>query len=58
VALLEQARAYNHVHAITGVRLYQNGRFVQFLEEAAAVQALYARIQVDPRHQQVVLGHQ
>jgi len=30
---------------------------VQFLEEAA-VQALYARSQVDPRHQQVVLGHQ
>jgi len=54
-ALLEQSRAYNAQHQITGLLLYSDGWFVQLVEGAeAAVRALYARIQADPRHTQVV----
>jgi hypothetical protein len=54
-ALLEQARPYNAHHQITGLLLYSEGHFVQLFEgEQAVVRALYARIQADPRHTQVV----
>ena len=59
IELLTQARTHNQQHAITGVLLHQDGRFVQFLEgDASAVQALYARIEQDSRHHHVVLVHQ
>jgi hypothetical protein len=54
-ALLAQAEDYNARHQITGLLLYSAGRYVQVLEGAQAdVQALYARIRRDPRHEQVV----
>jgi hypothetical protein len=54
-ALLEYARACNAQEHITGLLLYCDQEFVQVLEgPAAAVRALYARIQADTRHTQVV----
>jgi hypothetical protein len=54
-ALLRQSRAYNAQHGITGLLLYSSGRYVQVLEgPQSVVRALYARIQRDPRHEQVV----
>jgi hypothetical protein len=54
-ALLEQSRTYNAQHQITGLLLYSEGRFVQLFEgPEAIVRSLYARIQADPRHTQVV----
>jgi CheY-like chemotaxis protein len=53
--LLSQARQSNAARQITGVLVYQHGRYVQVLEgPEAEVRALYARIQQDPRHTQVV----
>ncbi len=53
--LLDQARCYNAGHDLTGLLLYSDGRFVQALEgPEAEVRALYARIQRDSRHRQVV----
>jgi len=54
-AMLLQARRYNEEHHLTGILLYSDGRFVQLLEgEEQAVRQLYAKIQRDPRHAQVV----
>jgi hypothetical protein len=54
-ALLEWSRIYNAQHQITGLLLYSDGRFVQLIEgDEDAVRALYARIQKDTRHTQVV----
>lgn len=54
-ALLEQARTFNAHQQLTGLLLYSDGRFVQLIEGLEeVVQALYARIQQDPRHTQVV----
>jgi hypothetical protein len=54
-AILSQAEDHNARHQITGLLLYSAGRYVQVLEGAQAdVQALYARISHDPRHEQVV----
>lgn len=48
-ALLDESRAFNAAHGITGLLLYSAGRFVQVLEgDHATVRALYARIQQDP----------
>jgi hypothetical protein len=53
--LLQQARNYNEQYQITGLLLYSHGRYVQVLEGAEGdVRAVYARIQQDPRHDQVV----
>lgn len=53
-ALLDESRAYNQQHALTGLLCYGDGFFVQVLEgPPEAVRALYARIQRDPRHQYV-----
>jgi hypothetical protein len=53
--LLEQSRAYNEAHDLTGVLLYSAGQFVQVLEGGEAeVRAVYARIQRDPRHTDVL----
>lgn len=54
-ALLERSRAYNAQHGITGLLLYSDGRYVQALEgPKPQIQALYARIQADSRHTQVI----
>ena len=54
IALLEQARAYNLVHQLTGLLCYEAGHFVQVIEGApAAVTQLFARIERDPRHRHV-----
>ncbi len=55
LGLLEQARAHNAQHYLTGLLCYsREGRFVQVLEgEATAVHEVFARIQRDGRHQQV-----
>lgn len=52
--LLQQARAHNTQHDITGLLCFSEGHFIQLLEgPAPAVLELYARIQQDPRHQAV-----
>ena len=52
--LLDESRAHNAAHNITGLLCYSEGRFVQLLEGPPEhVHALYARIQRDPRHKQV-----
>jgi hypothetical protein len=54
-ALLNWSRRYNAARHITGVLLYSEGRYVQVLEgREADIRALYARIQADTRHEQVV----
>lgn len=53
--LLKNARSFNARQGITGILLYSDGRFVQLLEGAEQpVRQLYARIQQNPRHTQVV----
>ena len=52
--LLLTSRRNNLQLGITGMLLYRDGEFMQVLEgEQAAVQALYARIARDPRHQRI-----
>jgi hypothetical protein len=52
--LLEQSRAYNKRHNITGLLCYDEGHFVQVLEGSPDdVNRLYARIECDPRHHHV-----
>lgn len=54
-ALLRKARAYNEEHGMTGMLLYAEGSFFQVLEgEASDVDRLYAKIEADTRHTQVV----
>ena len=53
--LLARSRTHNAKLHVSGLLLYKDGRFVQVLEgPEEAVRALYARIQYDPRHSQVV----
>ena len=53
--LLEAARRFNVEHRISGMLLYSGGYFVQVLEgPEEAVWDLYASIQQDARHTQVV----
>lgn len=52
--LLEQARRFNDENAISGILLYREGRFIQVLEGPDdQVHDLMARIEADPRHEQV-----
>jgi hypothetical protein len=54
-ALLEQSRTYNAAQQISGLLLYSDEQFVQVVEgPEAVVRSLYARIQADSRHTQVV----
>ena len=53
-ALLQAARIHNDAAGLTGMLLYTEGSFFQVLEGAPdAVEALYARIERDKRHEQV-----
>jgi hypothetical protein len=50
-ALLEQSRVANQRSGITGMLLYKDGNVMQTIEgPAASVNALLARLRVDPRH--------
>jgi hypothetical protein len=54
--LLEESRAYNKRHNITGLLCYDEGHFVQVIEGSPAeVDRLFARIECDPRHHHVQL---
>lgn len=56
LGLLDGARAFNARHAITGLLLYRNGLFLQYLEGPIGdLEALYARIEKDPRHRAVTI---
>ena len=53
-ALLQAARRHNDAAGLTGMLLYTEGSFFQVLEGTPdAVNALYARIELDQRHAQV-----
>lgn len=53
--LLTASRQSNARHQITGLLLFQDGAFMQFLEgPATAVERLYRKIKVDERHFAVV----
>lgn len=52
--LLEHARRFNDEHAISGILLYRDGRFIQVIEGPDdEVHDLMARIEADARHEQV-----
>ena len=54
--LLEVARENNTRLGLTGMLLYAEGSFFQVLEgQAGVVDALYARIELDPRHRHVTM---
>jgi hypothetical protein len=49
--LLERSRRKNKLNGITGVLVYHDRTFLHLLEgDKCAVQSLYARIRLDPRH--------
>lgn len=53
-ALLAQSREGNERIDVTGMLLYRNGRFIQFLEgPEGALRDLFARISADRRHTDV-----
>lgn len=55
-ALLAQARANNTRLGLTGMLLHAEGNFFQVLEgSAVVVDALYERIEADPRHDRVTM---
>ena len=57
-AILSQSRQFNPTGGITGILCYGGGIFLQAIEGGrAAVSELYAHIQKDPRHKDVVLLH-
>jgi hypothetical protein len=52
--LLETARLNNMAHGITGMMFYRRREFLQLIEgDLADIQALYDKIQDDPRHTQI-----
>jgi Sensors of blue-light using FAD len=56
--ILRSAQAHNAANGITGVLCQGQGLYLQVLEgERSAVEALYARIQLDKRHTQVEQRH-
>jgi hypothetical protein len=51
VALLEQSRARNRQHSVTGMLLYAEGAFIQVLEgDAKDVETIYKSITLDERN--------
>ena len=57
-SIVASARQHNHDAGVTGIFVYGDGVFMQALEGGrAAVNALYATILRDARHQDVTLLH-
>lgn len=57
-AILKSARARNASHGLTGALLFTGQHFVQVLEgRAAAIDALWGKLQIDPRHAGLVLTY-
>lgn len=55
-ALLAKARRHNERAGLSGMLLYASGSFFQVLEgPTSAVDAIYRRIQADPRHDSLVM---
>ena len=49
--LLKKARISNEAHGLTGMLLYRNGTYLQYLEgQRADVDGLLRRLREDPRH--------
>lgn len=54
--ILESSHRNNAKHDITGILLYKDGNFMQVLEgDEEKVMQVYATIEQDPRHHQVML---
>jgi len=54
--ILQVSRPHNERAGITGALCVLDGVYMQYLEgQEAAVEALYQRIEVDPRHREVTL---
>lgn len=52
--LVEQCRLHNMLSGVTGILLHEDGTFMQILEgEAEVVEAVYRKIERDPRHHYV-----
>lgn len=58
--LLEQAREYNHANGLTGLLVYDEGRFFQWIEGSPDKLAeVWKSIQRDPRHTDIqIMGNQ
>ncbi|MDM7942260.1 MAG: BLUF domain-containing protein [Hydrogenophaga sp.] len=58
--LLKRAEARNGQHGVTGVLLYTNGHFIQYIEgPAEGVATIWDIIQADPLHHRIVeLAHE
>lgn len=55
VDILRASRKNNPAVGVTGALLYTGGNFMQVLEgPAEAVDGVYARVKLDPRHRQVL----
>ncbi len=56
--IMRQSHAHNPANGITGILCHSERVFIQVLEGGrAAVNALYARLLEDPRHEDVMLLH-
>lgn len=54
--ILRVSRARNAAAGVTGALLYHQGNVMQVLEgPSAAVEAVYARVEADPRHHGVIV---
>ena len=54
--ILENSRDFNSKNEITGCLLYHNNEFVQLIEgEEGAVKKLYAKIESDKRHSNLII---
>lgn len=55
IDILKPARKNNAQRNVTGVLLYSEGTFLQVLEgDAADVEAIYRKIELDPRHKNII----
>jgi hypothetical protein len=53
-ALLEQSRSRNALNGVTGLLLYADGNFIQYIEgKPEGVEPIWTIIQRDPRHKNV-----
>ncbi len=56
--LLRRAKINNGRDGITGILIHDRRRYLQYLEgDEARVEATFARISIDPRHQAIIRLH-